>query len=110
MQIQIHINGCDVCWVQLFDNEAQNIDLIFDCKYVFKIIYIRFNKNVNNPHINGGDVCWVDKLTYLGVYIVKYRFFEMDTSWVIRKFYAVANAKNCHTKNSLDYTCLSYLF
>jgi len=49
--------------------------------------------------LNGGDVGRVDKFNYLGIYILKDRFFKMDTSWVIRKFYAAANAVNCHTKS-----------
>jgi len=38
-------------------------------------------------------------------------YFKTDISWVIRKFYATANAIDCHTKNVhyLDYICLRLL-
>jgi len=60
---------------------------------------VGFNEDDSNLHLNGGDVGWVDKLKYLGIYILKDRFLKVDTSWVIRKFYAAANAINCHTKS-----------
>ena len=60
---------------------------------------VGFNEDDSNLHLNGGDVGWVDKLKCLGICILKDRFFKMDTTWVIRKFYAAANAINCHTKS-----------
>jgi len=101
--------------LELCENEAQNMDLIFNCKKLclFKV-GVSFNEDINNLHLNGGDVCWVDKLKYLGIYIVKDRLglFKTDTSWVIRKFYAAANAIDCHTKNvqELSRLCLFEAF
>ena len=51
----------------------------------------------------------MDKLKYLGIYVVKGRLFKMDTSWIIRKFYAAANAINCHTRSVQEMSRL-YLF
>ena len=48
-------------------------------------------------------------LKYLGIYIVKDRIFKTDTSWVIRKFYAAANAIDFYTKNVQELSRL-YLF
>ena len=60
---------------------------------------VSYNEDVDNLHINGGDICWVDKLKYLAIYVVKGRFFKMDTSWIICKFYTAANAIHCHTRS-----------
>ena len=72
------------------DRSAQSMDLIFNCKKscLFKA-GVGFNEDVSNLHLNGGDVGWVDKLKYHGIYILKDRFCKIDTSWVIRKFYAI---------------------
>jgi len=54
--------------LQLCENVALNMDLIFNCKTScsFKV-GISFKEDVNNLHLNGGYVCWVDKLKYLGI-------------------------------------------
>jgi len=48
-------------------------------------------------------------LNILAFIFLKDRFFKMDTSWVIRKFYAAANAINCHTTSVQELSRL-YLF
>ena len=96
--------------LQLCDDEAQNIDLIFNCKKscLFKV-GVSYNDDVDNLHINGGDICWVDKLKYLDIYVVRGRFFKMDTYWIIRKFYTAVKAIHCHT-SSVQETSRLYLY
>ena len=71
------------CCVNAFFNFSSELL----CTKIDFSVFDSQSEDVSNLHLNGGDVGWVDKLKYLGIYIFKNRFFKIDTSWVIRKFY-----------------------
>jgi len=58
-----------------------------------------FKEEVNNLHIGGSQIVCTDKIKYLGVYVCAGRNFTLDSSCIVRKFYAAANAIYSHTMN-----------
>ena len=92
VQLQRMLN---ICYSQ-----AEKVDIQFNAK---ESCLMKFGKNfkeeLNNLHIGGSQIVWTDKIKHLGVYVCAGRNFTLDSSCVVRKFYAAANAIYSHTMN-----------